>query len=167
MTYRNPLRHALRQAVGALCALSLAALAGTAWADGDGRRGPPVTPLPKYQQECGSCHLAFPSRLLPAASWLQLMGNLQHHFGTDASLDANTAREIGNWLAANAGSGKRAEFVPPEHRITQASWFERKHHKVGADVWQRPAIKNPSNCAACHGGAEQGYFNEHDIRIPR
>lgn len=160
MSTRNFLGHAL-------CVLGLAALAGSAWADGDERRGATVPPLPKYQQECGSCHLAFPSRLLPAASWLQLMGNLQRHFGTDASLDANTTREIGVWLTANAGSGKRAAYAPPDNRITRADWFERKHRKVGADVWQRPAIKNPSNCAACHGGAEQGHFNENDIRIPR
>lgn len=159
-----PSTHPLRRG---LFALGLATLAGAGWADSDDRGRAGVPPLPKYVQECGSCHLAFPSRLLPAASWLQLMSTLPRHFGTDASLDAATAREIGSWLAASAGGGKRAAYVPADNRITRADWFERKHRKVGADVWQRPAIKNPSNCGACHGGAEQGHFNEHDIRIPR
>lgn len=29
--------------------------------------------LPKYQQECSSCHVAYPPDMLPAASWQRLM----------------------------------------------------------------------------------------------
>lgn len=146
--------------------LLLATLAGSAWADDD-RRGPRVPPLPQFQQECGACHLAFPPGLLPAQSWRSLMATLPRHFGTDASLDAATANAIGTWLAANAGSGKRASEAPPQGRITRSAWFEREHREVRAATWTLPAVKGPSNCAACHRGAEQGNFNEHDIQIPR
>ncbi|MEQ1807816.1 MAG: cytochrome C, partial [Burkholderiaceae bacterium] len=35
-----------------------------------------VAPLPRYTEECGSCHSAYPPGLLPVASWQLLMDNL-------------------------------------------------------------------------------------------
>jgi hypothetical protein len=148
-------------------ALALLAAGTSSWADGDGQRGLRVLPLPSYEKECGACHVAFPVGLLPAQSWQHLMANLPRHYGTDASLDAATANAIGVWLTANAGSGKRAREAPPEDRITRGSWFLREHREVSAATWQLAAVKSPSNCAACHRGAEQGNYSEHDIRIPR
>lgn len=66
-----------------------------------------VAPLPRYTQECGACHLAYPPGLLPAPSWKRLMGGLTQHFGTDASLDAASAREISTWLQDHAGTTPR------------------------------------------------------------
>ncbi len=71
-------------------ALALVAALVPAHADGE-RAGMRVPLLPAYKQECGSCHLAYPPGLLPASSWQRLMGDLPHHFGTDASLDAADA----------------------------------------------------------------------------
>ena len=70
-----------------LMALLGATLAARA---GDDRRGPGVALLPRYQQECAACHVAFPPGMLPADSWRRLMNDLPRHFGTDASLDAAT-----------------------------------------------------------------------------
>ncbi|MDP2007746.1 MAG: diheme cytochrome c [Rubrivivax sp.] len=162
----NKKRRPLHRARAALALVLLAASAGS-WADGDGQRRQRVPPLPSYEKECGACHVAFPVGLLPAQSWQQLMATLPRHFGTDASLDAATAHAIGVWLGANAGSGKRAREAPPEDRITRGSWFVREHREVNAATWQLAAVKSPSNCAACHRGAEQGNYSEHDIRIPR
>ena len=72
-------------------ALSLGLL-GVAHADG--KHTQPREVLPAYQQECESCHLAYPTRMLPASSWHRIMGGLDQHYGSDASLDAPTA-EIG------------------------------------------------------------------------
>jgi hypothetical protein len=105
--------------------------------------------------------------MLPATSWQQIMNNLPHHYGTDASLDPATSRELGNWLAANAGTHKRATDVPPENRITRSAWFVREHAEVSAAAWKSPAVKSASNCIACHTHADQGDFNEHNVRIPR
>ena len=123
--------------------------------------------LPKYQQECAACHVAYPPGLLPAASWRRVMGSLSRHYGADASLDAATADELSAWLAANAGSLRRVRDEPPQDRITQSAWFLRKHDEVPARTWKLPAVKSPSNCVACHARAEQGDFNEHNVRIPR
>jgi hypothetical protein len=127
---------------------------------------PRVRPLPAYQRECGSCHVAYPPGMLPVASWQRLMNDLPNHFGTDASLDAEQVREIGGWLAAHAGRRGSAERVP-EDRITRTAWFIREHRKVAQPVWKRPAVGGAANCAACHTRAEEGDFDERHIRIPR
>lgn len=150
-----------RLALGA--AMLLAAL-GSAQADGGSSLAVPL--LPQYQQECGSCHLAYPPGLLPAASWQRLMANLPRHFGTDASLDAAAGQAIGVWLTANAGSYKKVREAPAQDRISRADWFVREHREVAPAVWQRAAIKSAANCQACHGKADIGSFRERDIRIP-
>ena len=144
--------------------LVLLAAVPLARADG-GHRAAPA--LPKYVQECSACHIAYPLGALPVASWQRLLQNLPHHFGTDASLDPQTVNEISKWVEANAGGWKRVGEIPPEDRITRSAWFQRKHREVDPATWQRPAVKTPANCAACHPGADQGEFNEHRVRIPR
>ena len=134
---------------------------------GDDQRGSGVALLPKYKQECAACHVAFPPGMLPADSWRRLLSNLPRHYGTDASLDAATVSEIATWLSANAGTYKRVREAPPEDRITRSAWFIREHDEVPGAVWKRPAVKSAANCAACHMQADQGVFNEHNVRIPR
>ena len=165
MPHLTPWRgaRALFAGLGAFVAL---ASAGSTWA-GDHERALRVAPLPQYTQECASCHIAYPPGLLPAATWQRLMANLPRHFGTDASVDATTKKELSAWLAANAGTSRRAREVPPEDRITRSAWFEREHNEVPARIWRSPAVKSSSNCSACHAQAEQGDFNEHNVRIPR
>ena len=110
--------------------IGLLAALGTipaAMADGDQRM---VPLLPKYQQECAACHLAYPPGMLPAASWKRVMANLPRHYGTDASLDPATVKELSTWLGANAGTYKRVSEEPPQDRITTSSWFERKHREI-------------------------------------
>jgi hypothetical protein len=160
LAVHHPIRVAL---FGLLAAL---ALSRPAVADGD-KHIQRVVLLPKYQQECSACHLAYPPGLLPAASWQRVMTGLSKHFGTDASLDAATVREISSWLAAHAGTVKAAQVVPADDRITRSAWFSRKHHEVSAATWKLPAVKSAANCAACHIRSDQGDFNEHNVRIPR
>lgn len=121
----------------------------------------------RFTAECGSCHLAYPPGLLPAAAWRELMSGLGKHFGTDASLEPAAAAEVGGYLERYAGSGKRAPAVPTSLRITESGWFVREHDEVAAAVWKRPAVKSAANCAACHTDAERGGFRERNIRIPR
>jgi nitrate/TMAO reductase-like tetraheme cytochrome c subunit len=149
----------------ALCGL-LTVGAATAFADS---KGPTVPLLPKYQQECAACHIAYPPGMLPAASWARMMGSLNKHYGTDASLDEASVREISGWLKANAGTYKRVSEAPPQDRITQSAWFLREHNnrEVSPDVWKRATVGSASNCAACHTKAAQGSFSERDIKIPR
>ena len=128
---------------------------------------PSVPLLPQYKQECAACHMAFPPGALPAASWQRIMSNLPKHYGTDASLDAATVRELSAWLKTHAGTWKRVDVPPRDDRITEAAWFVREHREVSAATWKLPAVKSAANCAACHTQAEQGDFRERNIRIPR
>ena len=157
------LPHAVR-AGGLMAALALAG-AG-ALADGD-QHAPRVPLLPQYQQECASCHVAYPPGMLPAASWRRIAEGLAQHYGTDASLDAATLQRLSVWLNANAATGRRLRDAPPEDRITRSAWFVREHDEVSPATWKRPAVKSAANCAACHTRADQGEFRERDIRIPR
>jgi mono/diheme cytochrome c family protein len=159
----NPLSTLHRHGL-AVCGLAFMVFAAPAKADGNGRM---VPLLPKYQQECAACHTAYPPTLMPAASWTRIMGNLPKHFGTDASLDPATTKELATWINANAGTYKRVREEPPQDRITRTAWFVRKHDEVPASTWKRPAIKTASNCGACHTTADKGDFNEDNVRIPR
>jgi cytochrome c553 len=147
----------------AVCAsmLALAVLAPTGAARADGRI--PVPDNPTWKTECGACHLPYPPRLLPARSWRAIMGGLDRHFGADASVEPKTAAEVTAFLERNSGRDRGDATV----RITETSWFLRKHREVAAAAWRGPAVKSAGNCAACHRGAERGDYDEHSVRVPR
>ena len=120
----------------------------------------------KWKNECGACHVAYPPRFLPAESWRALMSGLDKHFGSDASLDAQTAREISDFLVQNAGRGKSESTGKPLLRISDTRWFKREHGEVAQHTWSDPAVKSPANCPACHTRAESGDYSENGVRIP-
>ena len=127
-----------------------------------------------YKEECGSCHVPYPSQLLPADSWRTLMGGLDKHFGSNATLEAPLAKEITKFLVANTGRSGQSQAAGakgPTLRITETAWFKREHRDghdgLSASVWQSVAVKTPANCAACHREAGEGNYSERGIRIPR
>lgn len=122
---------------------------------------------PKWKAECGSCHVAYPPKFLPASSWKAMMGSLDKHFGTDASLEAATTTEILAFLEKNASRRKPEPSTKPLLRITETRWFQSEHDEVPARLWKDPRVKTASNCAACHTQAESGNFNEHNICLPK
>ncbi|BCG03577.1 hypothetical protein PPGU19_081450 (plasmid) [Paraburkholderia sp. PGU19] len=155
-----------RYAAACVVALLTLVVASNVLAEADETRTQ-VNLLPKYRQECATCHIAYPAGMLPAASWQRILGNMSHHFGTDASLDADSVRQISAWLAANSSGNARTHIAPPEDRITRSTWFRQEHAEVPASVWKRPMVRSASNCAACHTHAEQGNFDEHFIHLPQ
>ena len=148
-----------------LAALGLA-VAALSTAHADGGRGMPRDMPQAYVAECAACHTAYPPGLLPARSWQRVMTGLDKHYGTDASLDAATVKQLNTWLMANAGTYKRVAEEPPEDRLTRSAWFERKHREVPSAVWKHASIKSAANCAACHTGADRGDFDDDNIRMP-
>lgn len=121
---------------------------------------------PVWKAECGGCHLAFPPELLPASSWRTMMGGLDRHFGTDASLDPATAAKITAFLEKNA-SRKSKLASEKTLRITETRWFVHEHDEVPVRVWKSEKVKGASNCVACHVNAERGDYSEHSVRVPR
>ncbi len=162
--HRSVLRNAL------LLAGVVAALAAASVARADGGNLLPRSMPKAYVPECASCHTAYPPALLPAASWQRLMGGLKQHYGSDASLDPATVAQLSQWLQANAGTYKRVREgvseAPPQDRITRSAWFKRKHRRIEPAVWALPSVKSAANCAACHGGADQGRYDDDELRYP-
>ena len=149
-----------------LMVTAVLALAGSLQAHADGRIGVPATAPPAFAQECAACHLAYPPGMLPTASWGRIMSGLDKHFGSDASLDTATTQQLTAWLRANAGSYKRVREEPPEDRLTRSAWFTRKHGQIEPAVWKLASVKSAANCAACHGGAARGDFDDDRLQFP-
>jgi mono/diheme cytochrome c family protein len=149
------------QATAGLLGLCL----GLSSAYADGSRMPAKV-LPSYTAECAACHTAYPPGMLPAKSWQRIMKGLDQHYGSDASLDAKTVAEIGQWLQTHAGTYKRVAEEPPQDRLTKSVWFERKHRKIEPAVWQLPSVKSAANCAACHTGTDKGLFDDDHLQRP-
>jgi len=121
---------------------------------------------PTYKSECGSCHVAYPPMLLPARSWQAIVDGLDRHFGTNAAVDDKSLAEIRAFLRKNAGRDQ-SSGAAPVLRITETPWFKREHRKVPASIWSSAKVKSPSNCGACHQGADDGNFDESSISIPK
>jgi len=156
------------------------------WSDDDhhewkeyGRRSTGVALLanPVYNEECGSCHMAYPPGLLPAASWQRVMASLEDHFGDNAELDATIHAEISAFLDSNSADKsnyrRSRRFAAIEGtgnvhmRITETPYFKHEHDEIPARlVTDNKKVISFSNCNACHRKAEQASFRERDIVIP-
>jgi len=129
--------------------------------------------LKLYQQECGSCHLAYPASLLPTKSWDNIIAHLDDHFGDSADLPADEAASIKTYLDDNGYKsgfmsgifGRYGSNEVPE-RITAADFFKSKHGEISVEaVKNNPKVKSFSRCDACHASAKSGNF-EDNIHIP-
>ena len=123
---------------------------------------PANTPA-SYQAECGSCHMAYQPALLSANDWRKTMAALKDHFGTDAAVDAAQRQEISVFLERNAGAAGKLGSAGEPPRISQTARFLRKHREIAPKYWNDPRIKSAANCEACHRGAADGNYSEHDI----
>ncbi len=125
---------------------------------------------PLVREECGSCHLAFAPSMLPTSSWTRMMGELENHFGADASVSPAAAEKITRYLVDNAADtgGQRygsklmrgVSLQNAPQRITELPKWVREHREVPAREWTNSKVKSKANCAACHSGAERGYYDD-------
>ena len=134
------------------------------WADGNML---PLKTPEKAQAECASCHMLYAPGFLPKESWRRIMSGLDQHYGTDASLDPQSVKEITQWLVQYAGTYKRVNGAPPNDRVTEAAWFIKKHRKIPEATWKRASIKSKANCMACHTTADQGQYDDDFVKVPQ
>jgi hypothetical protein len=150
---------------------------GYSWGGDGGGDFPPVTHK-LTRDECGSCHMAYPAGLLPARSWVRMMGTLDKHFGEDASLPPAEVQEITRYLTANAADNPQATLrmrriasgiarAAAPLRFTETPYFGYVHDEVPSYVWKRAKIGSKANCIACHTRADSGSFDEREIKIPK
>ena len=121
-----------------------------------------------YRTECGSCHDAYPARLLGPSDWGRVLAHLDGHYGVDASIDDTTLRAVAQALGVTTprptAHAAPASALP---RITTKAWFVDEHDEVRAATFRAPKVRSPANCSACHVDAAQGEFDDDSVRIPR
>ncbi len=128
-----------------------------------------------YKENCGGCHFAYQPALLPSGSWGRILESRGDHFGEAIELSPSQAEEIAAYLKANAADRSDCETAREimeslgsgtPLRVTEVPKIRQEHRKISADVFARPSIGTPSNCPACHAGAERGSYNDDSVRIP-
>ena len=132
-----------------------------------------------WQEECGSCHLAYQPGLLPGKSWAKLLDGkaLADHFGEDASLDDDTLKELRVYAMENAAekswhkrSRKIAQATADGEaplRIVEVRYIKRKHHDIPEKMIKgNKDVKSLSYCNTCHTKAEEGIYDEDTVDIP-
>ena len=129
-----------------------------------------------YKEECGGCHFAYQPELLPSASWMKILRNLDDHFGESIELDEDSKRVISDYLKSNSAeysSAKRAVKIMRSLgnqvplRITDVPYIREKHHEISPNVLKRESIGSLSNCIACHTTAEKGIYEDDHVKIPK
>lgn len=99
------------------------------------------------------------------------MAGLKDHFGENAEVNSETARRIGEYLAANAGDSRGArsnvtrglQQSAAPLRITELPWWRQKHEKrgrVAPETLKHRGAKLKSDCVACHADAARGSFDD-------
>jgi hypothetical protein len=114
--------------------------------------------------------MAYSPAMLPASSWKRMMGDLQNHFGQDASVDAATAATIEAYLSANAADAggrqfggkllRGVAFASAPQRITELPKWKDEHRNIAASEWASKDVRSKSNCVACHLDAPRGFYDE-------
>jgi len=105
------------------------------------------------------------------------MTDLEDHFADNAELDAQSQQSISKYLLNNSAeksnyrrSRKFLRGISKNEtpmRITQTPYFKHEHDEIPAKmVKTNQQVKSFSNCNACHQKAQQGLFDEDNIRIP-
>ena len=137
--------------------------------------GVPAGPLdPTYEQECGSCHMAYPPSLAPSARWIAILANLSDHFGEDASLKPDVAAQIRAYLTMNAAEKwdtRAAHELQGSNpldplRLTATPFWIRMHQGISESVFKSRAVGAKGACEKCHSDASTGRFDPQDIHIP-
>jgi hypothetical protein len=128
-----------------------------------------------YKETCGECHFAYQPGLLPSASWLKILNQLDDHFGEEIEADPDTIKTISDYLKTNGAensSSKRSKKIMRSlgnqlpMRITDIPYIRREHHELDPAVFKRESIGSIAHCAACHITAEKGIYDDDDVKIP-
>ncbi|MBA3009971.1 MAG: diheme cytochrome c [Proteobacteria bacterium] len=129
-----------------------------------------------YQDTCGECHFAYQPDLMPTASWTALMKSLDDHFGESIELDDDSMKTIADYLNTNSADNSRTKRGTKiikslknkmPMRITEIPYLVHEHHEISPNVFDRESIGSFSNCVACHTTAEDGIYDDDNVRIPK
>ena len=129
-----------------------------------------------YKETCGECHFAYQPELMPSASWLKILNQLNDHFGEEIEAEPDTIKSISDYLKANGAetsSSKRSKKIMRSlgrqvpMGITDIPYIRRKHHELHPAILKRESIGSLANCTACHITAEKGIYDDDHVKIPK
>jgi len=110
---------------------------------------------------------------LPKKSWELIMGDLENHFGDDASVDDETNKEILAFLVKNSAETSTMQaswnFLNSIGNkdiiaLSQTDYWKRKHKDIPKEIFENPKVKSISNCKACHTDIEKGLIENENIK---
>ena len=96
------------------------------------------------------------------------MGDLENHFGDDASLDEDVNKNILTFLLKNSAETSTMQaswnFLNSIGdkdiiALSKTSYWERKHKKIPKEVFKNEKVKSVANCKACHSDIEKGLID--------
>ena len=130
-----------------------------------------------YIKECGSCHFPYQAGLLPSNAWNKMMGNLENHFNSDATVSAENFQTLSKYLNDNSAeknmqykrSNRIVSSIPAGQipdSISTTPYMIKKHNEIKKSLITQPEVKGLFNCIACHKTADKGNYGERDINIP-
>jgi len=129
-----------------------------------------------YKETCGECHFAYQPELLPSASWLKIMNQLDDHFGEEIEAEPDTIKTVSDYMKTNGAEASSADMPVKimrslgsraPIRITEIPYIRRKHHKLDPAVFKRESVGSLANCPACHTSAEKGIYDDDDVKVPK
>lgn len=135
--------------------------------------------LKAYQEECSSCHYAYPPGLMPEASWKKLLAAdaLAKHFGENIEMKESLRVELLDYAVKNSAdkaTAKRSQKImasiapgaAPE-RITEIAYIRRKHQEIPEKLIKgNPKVVALSQCDTCHTQAKSGNLDDDSVIIP-
>jgi hypothetical protein len=122
---------------------------------------------PTMVQECTECHMFYPPNLTTQKTQLEILKNLQNHYGTDASLEDATLVTITQETMNLAPLQSRFKFdkdtfLTSNQSITTTSRWKHDHEELGDDWFKKNKIKK-TNCKECHTGIESGSITPYEL----
>jgi hypothetical protein len=101
------------------------------------------------------------------------MGDLENHFGDDASLNKEDEKIILDFLVQFSAekSTQEASFKILNSignkdiiAITQTSFWKNEHKDIPKEVFLKEEVKSKANCKACHSDVEKGLIEDDKIK---
>lgn len=101
------------------------------------------------------------------------MGDLENHFGDDASLDVETNNEILAFLVKNSAETSTMEaswnFLNSINNkdiiaLSDTEFWKKRHKDIPKEVFENSKIKSKANCKACHTDIEKGLVEDENIK---
>lgn len=101
------------------------------------------------------------------------MGDLENHFGDDASLDEDVNKNILTFLLKNSAETSTMQaswnFLNSIGdkdiiALSKTTYWERKHKKIPKEVFKNEKVKSVANCKACHSDIEKGLIEDENIK---